>query len=258
MRTCLPLIVVMSLASACTPGNGPLFVSSVRSSVSGVGGCVASKEPISSLGLVDVAAPPEIEITAFLGGMTDFFNGAAQPPVLVTGGQQLAASSRERLVVQRVFLRYSSRPAIPGLTATITDAVPRTLLVTPASPSEVSLQVPLFGANARAKLEALSPSNADSFQFTSTFEIQGVTEPSGTEFRTAPVSMSMTLVKTEVTCSTPNDQRLKRFSSPSQLIRGCSFLGLNRRFGPGDCCLTVDASGNPALDLSQPGCDVLP
>lgn len=260
MRTCLPLIVaVMSLlGSACTPGNGPLFVNSVRTSVSGPTGCIPTKENVTSIGMVDVAAPPELEVTAFIGGAKDFFSPTAQPPLSVTSGQLLSSTSRERLVIQKVFLRYSSKPAIPGLTATITDVVPRTLVLSVDSPTEISLQVPLFGANARAKLEALSPSNADSFQFTSTFEIQGVTEPGGAEFRTPPISMPMTLVKTEVTCSTPNDQRLKRFSSPAQGLRGCSFLGLNRRFGPGDCCLTVDASGNPALDLSQPGCDVLP
>ncbi len=260
MRTCLSLIVTVMvfLGSGCTPGNGPLFVNNVRSSVSGTSGCLPSKESVASLGLVDVAAPPEIEVSAFLGGVKEYFDPAAQVPLVVTGGQVLSSSSRERLVVQKVFLRYSSKPAIPGLTATITDVIPRTLVLSVNSPGEISLQVPLFGANARAKLEALSPSNADSFQFTSTFEIQGVTEPGGSEFRTPPVSMPMTLVKTEVTCSTPNDQRLKRFSTAAPLLNGCSFLGLNRRFGPGDCCLTVDASGNPALDLSQPGCDVLP
>jgi hypothetical protein len=258
MRSSLPLIVtLLSLCSACSAGNGPLYLSSVRSSVPGPGACTAAKDPVTSIGLLDVAADPEVEVTAFITGMADFYNPEAQPRV-ITGSQQLAPASRERLLVQRVLLRYSSKPAIPGLTASITDTVARTLALPPASPLEVPIQVPLFGPNVLKKLQALQASNTDSFAFTSTFEIQGVTQPSGAEFSTPPFSMPMTLVKTEVTCSTVNDQRLKRFSSATPQIRACSFIGLNKRFGPGDCCLTVDAMGNPALDLTQPGCDVLP
>ncbi len=257
MRTSLLLLfTLIALCSACSAGNGPLYLSSVRSSVPGPGACSAAKDPVTSIGLVDVAADPEVEVTAFITGMTDFYNPEAQPK-LVTGSQQLAPASRERLLVQRVFLRYSAKPTIPGLSS-VTDTVVRTLALPPTSPVEVPLQVPLFGPNVLKKFQALAASNTDSFAFTSTFEIQGVTQPSGAEFSTPPFSMPMTLVKTEVTCSTMNDQRLKRFSSATPQVRGCSFNGLNKRFSSGDCCLTVDAMGNPALDLSQPGCDVLP
>jgi len=260
MRSSLPLIVtLLSLCSACSAGNGPLYLSSVRSSVPGPGACTAAKAPVTSIGLLDVAAAPEVEVTAFITGMADFYNPEAQPRV-ITGSQQLAPASRERLLVQRVLLRYSSKPAIPGLTASITDTVARTLALPPASSLEVPIQVPLFGPNVLKKLQALQASNTDPpFAFTSTFEIQGVTQPSGAEFSTPPFSMPMTLVKTEVTCSTMNDQRLKRFSSATPQIRGCSFIGLNKRFGPGDCCLKVDANGQPIADPSfEPGCDVLP
>lgn len=260
-----PSVLLLALVcSACSPGNGPLFVASVRTSSAGATGCASSSmSQISTLGVVDVAAPPEVEVTATLGGMADFFNTLAQPRVALSNGQQLSPAGRERLVVQRVFLRYTATPKIAGIGTkagepTITDSIPRTLLIAPPVPTELPMQVPLFGPNARTKLAALGASNLDEYQFTATFEIQGVTEPSGSEFRTPPVAVPMTLVKTEVLCATPNDQRLKRFSSAAPLIRGCSFLGLNRRFSPGDCCLTVDASGNAALDLSQPGCDVLP
>ena len=262
MRTYLPLLITLvSLCSACSAGNGPLYLSSVRPSVTGMGACIAAKDPVTSIGLVDVAATPEVEVTAFIAGMADFYNTEAQPR-LITGGQQLAPVSRERLLVQRVFLRYSAKRAesgamISGLSS-VTDTVARTLALPPGSPLEVPLQVPLFGPNVLKKFKALEASNTDSFEFTSTFEIQGVTQPSGAEFSTPPFSMPMTLVKTEVTCSTMNDQRLKRFSSATPQVRGCSFIGLNKRFSAGDCCLTVDAMGMPALDLSQPGCDVFP
>lgn len=262
-----PSVLLLALVcSACSPGNGPLFVSSIRTSTAGANGCSntnATAGQLSTLGILDVAAPPDVEVTASLGGMADFFNATAQPRVALSTGQQLAPAGRERLVVQRVFVRYMATPKIAGIGTkpgepTITDSIPRTLVIAPPVPTELPIQVPLFGPNARTKLAALGASNLDEYQFTATFEIQGVTEPSGAEFRTPPVAVPMTLVKTEVICATPNDQRLKRFSSASPLIRGCSFLGLNRRFSPGDCCLTVDASGNAALDLSQPGCDVLP
>lgn len=248
----------MPIALACTPGNGPLYVSSVKNNVlltsMTLGTVCTGRGDVSSM-FVDVAATPDIEVSASLAGFREYFGG--QQPLTV-GTQPLGAVNRERLVIQKVVIRYSSRPAIPGLTATTTDTVPRTQLLSNETPADLALSVPLFGPSARARLEALAASNADSFQFTSTFEIHGVTEPGGSEFRTPPVSIPMTLVKTEVTCSTPNDQRLKRYSNPAQATRGCTFNGLNRRFGPGDCCLTVDAAGNPALDLSQPGCDVLP
>jgi hypothetical protein len=258
MRVFFPSLATVTLL-ACTPGNGPLFVSSVQNNVASVG--MTGATCISGTGVtsmfLDVAATPAVEVAASISGHVQYF--AAQQPLVVGTTRQLASpATRERLIVQRVFLRYASKPAIPGLTATVTDSVPRTLILSSETKGDVQLSVPLFGANAQAKLAALAPSNTDSFQFTATFEIQGVTDPAGAEFRTPPMSIPITLVKSEVTCATPNDQRLKQFSNPAQPARACTFNGLNRRLNTGDCCLKVDAAGDPVIDVNEPGCDVLP
>ncbi|MBE2253653.1 MAG: hypothetical protein IAE78_29260 [Myxococcus sp.] len=267
MRTLAPLLLIASLG-ACTPGNGPLYVKQITASAVGmVGGCATNKETITSLGVVDVAAPPEVEISAELGGLEEFFGATSQRPVVVTGGQVLSSTGREHLLVQNVFLRYASKPGIPGLTPgaasqaeclakRMCDLVPRTLLLNRESSISTFMQVPLFGANAREKLAAaISPSNADAYQFTVTFEIQGVTEPGGVEFRTPPVPVPLTLVKSEVIC-TSADTRLRRFTNTDPNKRACNFIGAKTRFTPADCCNLLDANGVPALDLATPGCDV--
>lgn len=259
MRT--SALLSLLLVSACAPQSGPLYVTSVQPNLVGMMGCEPPQNDaliVSGFGTIDVAAPPDLVVWANIGGMPQYFQVQSQPPLIVnTGGQQqqIAASGRERLMLQRVVLRYSSRPAIPGLTATVTDTIPRSVPVTPES-TRVTMQIPLFGPNALARLAQLSPSNTDTYQFTSTFEIQGVSDPTGAEIKLQPVSMPMTLVKSEVTCAAPNDPRLKRYDNLT--ARSCTFIGALRRFSRGDCCNRVDASGNPELDLNTPGCDVLP
>lgn len=262
MRICLLLLSILTTA-ACTPGVGPLYIASINKSfiTPMIGTCGPEKDPLTNLGVIDVAAGPDMEISATIGGVEDYFAG--QQGTIVSSGQILAPASREHLTVQKVFVRYASKPAIPGLTpgpegqaaciaAGKCDLIPRTLLLSNTSSKPV-MQVPLFGNNARAKLEALSASNLDSFQFTVTFEIQGISEPAGSEFRTPPVSIPLTLVKSEVTCAAASDQRLKRYINPAPATRGCNFIGATRRFGAADCC------NNPTVvDPSEPGCDVAP
>ena len=254
MRTTLGLALLFVFQSACTPGVGPLYVVSLKPATAG---CPAPKDTdltLTALTQVDIAAAPSLELWAKIGGGLDFFG--TQTPLSVTMNSTLSRNV-ERIVIRSVFIKYSSKPTIPGLSATLSDTVPRTMLLSREVP-EANLAIPLFGPNGLSKLAALSPSNTDKYEFTSTIEIRGVIEPGGSEIRTAPISMPMTLVKSEVTCrATPNDQRLKRFGNPP--IPSCSpSIGMGRRYTENDCCATVDANGNAALDVNTPGCDVLP
>lgn len=254
------LLIVTLVAAGCTPGVGPIYVEKLRPIIqNGNGGCGTPTEEsaiITRLNLIDVAATPDFEVAAAIGGLADFFSNQSQPGVVLADNRRLNPDARERLMIQRILLRYSSRPAIPGVTATLTDTIP---LVTPITRenTKVQLVVPLFGKNVRDQLARLSPSNTDPpFQFVTTFEIQG-TMMSGAEFRTDPVSFPMNLVKSEVSCPRMNDPRLVRYSPADQAL-SCNFLGLDKRLDSSACCDNLDASGNPALDFSRLGCDVLP
>jgi len=259
MRTTLGLAIFFLTQAACTPGNGPLYIEAVR--VAGPG-CIPPKLTDPSLNafpVVDVAASPSVDVFAQVGGFVFFFG--SQRPLGVTMNPNIADRNRERIVIRSVLLRYSSKPAISGLSGTrsdtVSDTVLRSGLITPQT-TNFQIPIPLFGANALAKLEALVPSNTDKFEFTSTFELRGVTEPSGAEIRTPPVSIPMTLVKSEVTCrATPKDQRLMQ--SGLGPVPGCAAsTGFQRRYTENDCCAMVDAAGDPSIDVNTPGCDVIP
>ncbi|MBL8920916.1 MAG: hypothetical protein JNJ54_18785 [Myxococcaceae bacterium] len=258
MRTSA-LIIAGLLAAGCTPGVGPIYVEKLRPIIQTANGCGLAMEEtaiITRLDLIDVAATPDFEVVAALGGLADFFSNQSQPGVVLSDNRRLNPDARERLMVQRILLRYSSRPAIPGITATMTDTIP---LVTPITRenTKVQLVIPLFGKNVRDQLARLSPSNTDPpYQFVSTFELQG-TMMSGAEFRTDPVSFPMNLVKSEVNCTSPADPRLERYS-PADRALSCNFVGLGKRIGSNFCCNNLDGTGNPALDFGRLGCDVLP
>ncbi|MDP3504586.1 MAG: hypothetical protein Q8S33_29880 [Myxococcales bacterium] len=262
MRTCLLTLTSFTLL-ACTPGNGPIFVSSVKgntlaTSMMAASTCVPTSGDVTSL-FVDAAAGPDAEVLAVLAGYIQYF-GTKQPLVVGLANPTIVAPvGLERFVVQRVLLRYASRPTIPGLTASVTDTVTLTRVITSTTPVDITVSVPLFGPNARDRIAALSGSNTDPpYQFTSTFELQGVIEPSGAEFKTQPFPMPITLVKSEVICSTAQDQRLKRFRNAAIATRACFSSSLGRRLDSSDCCLKVDMNGTPEIDANEPGCDVLP
>lgn len=256
MRT-LTLIALLALAAGCTSGNSPIYVRSMRPLFPAGTTCAPpmdEKVAIGNLELIDVAATPDFEVLAVLGGMSDYFAAQSQSQIALASGNRLTADGRDRLTVQRVVLRYSSRPAIPGVTASLTDTYPITIPITKET-SDVFVPIPLFGKNVRDQLAKLSASNTDPpFQFVSTFEVQGVAS-SGQEFRTDPISFPMGLVKSEVTCMTA-DPRIQRYNGSG--TASCQFVGINQRIGPSLCCNQVDASGNPTLDFSRSGCDVLP
>jgi hypothetical protein len=254
----IALISFIVLGTACTPGNSPLYVDRVRPLLPMGTGCSLSDDEnllIRNLDLIDVAATPDFEVAAVVRGMADFFSVQSQPGIVLSSGNRLTADARDRITLTRILLRYSSRPAIPGITASLTDTIPITVVITREA-QQVIVPVPLFGKNVRDQLAKLSPSNTDPpFQFVSTFELQGTTM-SGAEVRTDPVPFPMNMVKSEVTC-TSADTRLIRYTNPG-VAASCQFAGLGQRLGPSSCCNQLDASGNPSLDFTRLGCDVLP
>lgn len=252
MRKLVTISMLVAM-SACTAGNGPFYVAAVRPINDATCGVVTTKEVfLSRFDLVDVRAEPNVWVTAQLSGGAEFADMTAQPPLIITGGRTVAPASRDRGVVQRIVLRYASRPAIPGLTAAVTDIIPVEGLINSAGGNELHMRVPLFGPNARAKLRDLAPSDEDSFQFSSSFEFQGVLDPSGAEWRAAPVSVPMTLVKSAFVCTDPVDQRVRTFAGGSR----CVSAGVNQvgstRVSAGSCC-----NNGGMIDLSTPGCDRL-
>lgn len=253
----LTLIALFALTAGCTTGNSPLYVQWLRPLLPMGSTCAPpmdEKVGIGNLELIDVAASPDFEVLAVLGGMEDYFAAQSQTQVSLTSGNRLNSDGRDRLTVQRVVLRYASRPPIPGITASLTDTYPISIPITKDT-TDVLVPIPLFGTNARKALANLSPSNTDPpFQFSTTFEIQGVAV-SGAEFRTDPFTFPMGLVKSEVQCTTA-DTRIVRYNGTGTL--SCQFVGLGQRIGPSLCCNNVDAAGNPTLDFTRSGCDVLP
>lgn len=246
--------ILLSLLTVvgCTTGNSPLYVSRVRAIDQKT--CIPLGETVlqGSFDLIDVAADPQATVYAVLSGGPDFFAGQPQQQV---GTRLLAPAGRDGAIVQKIVLRYTSKPPIPGLSASVTDTILKTVTITKDS-DEAFIPVELFGPNARAKLRALAPSNTDTYQFVTNFEFQGVTSLSNVEFKTSPIPIPMTLVKSEVTCS-PEDPRLKRFSTPQP----CFSAGVETRLvgNTGLCCNAgIDsATGQPRI-TAEPGCDILP
>jgi hypothetical protein len=252
-RLSITSALMMVGLSGCTAGNGPFYVVAVYPIIP----ATCSAAPPTTMGggitrfaVMDVRAEPHLWVSAQLGGPTQFFDTVNQPPMTLFGGRQIAPPGRDRANVRNVVLRYSSRPPIPGLTATVTDTIPIAANLSADNLGQVSLPVPLFGPNARNKLRDLVESNEDTFDFTSTLEIQGVLDQSGAEWRTAPFSMPMTLVKSAFNCRDPNvDQRVRTFPGG----QFCNSLGVNQRVDANSCC--DEPTGMPIPGVA--GCDRL-
>ncbi len=249
--------IMFSLAlTACTTSQGPVYVQRVSPIVDTGMGCGIIDDDtiiITDVPLLDIAAgEPDVSVTLHIGGFDEFFSIESNPPLAVTGGRQLAAGGRDRVLIQQIVLRYASKPSIPGITAQLTDTIPKVVPV--SRPGEFRIFSPLFGSNARARLEALSPSNTDKFQFTTTIEVQGVTEPGGTPWRSQPIAMPITLVKSEVSCPGQASTKLKRYTSagdaPTVAETLCKYRGLGRRMTQDDCCTVF----RPEI----PGCEQAP
>lgn len=246
--------ILLSLLTVvgCTNGNSPLYVSRLRALDQQTCAPLAEEVITPGFDLVDVAADPQASVFAVLSGGADFFAGQ---PSQAVGNRVLAQTGRDSLIVQRIVLRYTSKPPIPGLAASVTDTIFKTVTITKDS-DEAIITVPLFGPNARAKLRSLAASNTDTYQFVSNFEFQGVTALSNVEFKTTSIPVPMNLVKSEVTCS-PEDPRLKRFVTPQT----CFSAGVNNRL-VGNTTLCCNAGIDPATGqpriTAEAGCDILP
>ncbi|MBM4784038.1 MAG: hypothetical protein GQE15_40730 [Archangiaceae bacterium] len=246
--------ILLSLLTVvgCTSGTSPIYVSRLRALDPQTCAPLAEEFITPGFDLIDVAADPQASVFAVLSGGADFFSNQ---PAQTVGTRTIAPTGRDGVMVQRIVLRYTSKPPIPGLAASVTDTIFKTVTITKES-EEAIITVPLFGPNARAKLRSLGASNTDTYQFVSTFEFQGVTTQSNFEFKTGAIPVPMTLVKSEVTCS-PEDPRLKRFTTPQT----CFSAGVNNRL-VGNTALCCNAGIDPATGqpriTAEAGCDILP
>lgn len=227
MKVIALLVATVGFAS-CTSGNGPFYISAFPAFNAD---CILEEDIFRSrFTTLDVAAEPEVLVGVRLSGFSEFSDSQSQPPIII-GTRRLTAPQRDRALVQRVVLRYSSRPSIPGISASLVDTIPLTIPMTPVG-DEYRFAIPFLGPNARQRLRDLPASNSDAYVFTTMIELQGITEPSGVEWRTTPVPFSAErLVKSEVTCNNPADNRLKSLGSAF-----CVYRGDGVRLTTNDCC----------------------
>lgn len=252
----LIVIVAVVCGTSCTTGVGPLAVTSIQPYKLTCEFPAEDDLNITSIETMDVASDPKVTLVATISG-GEFFETAQAQPALVVGGKTIAPEGRDSITIQRVNLRYTARPPIPGLGASVVDTVPLTGLISSAVPT-LRIAFPLFGPTARKQFRALGASNTDpAIQFTSSFEFVGVTT-SGAEIRTAPVPIPMNLVKSEITCAT-TDPRIRRFTD-GNAFDGCFSAGFARRLAnePSLCCNKLDPTTQTPLVTATPGCDILP
>lgn len=254
----LILSLAVVIGTACTPGIGPISVTSIQPFKPNCELPETDDPNVNSFDIVDVAADPKIMLVATLSGGESFVSAVGQPPLLV-GQRTLAPEGRDSITIQRVNIRYTARPPIPGLGASVVDTIPLTGVISKEVPS-LRMGFPLFGQIARKQFRALGASNTDpSIQFTASFEFQGVTT-SGAEVRTAPVPIPMNIIKSEITCVSA-DPRIRRFQDSTALeSTACFSAGIGRRLGNERmlCCDSLDPATQSLLVTSTPGCDIIP
>lgn len=254
----LILSLAVVIGTGCTPGIGPLAVSAIQPYKPNCEFPDDDSLGVNSFDTVDVAADPKIMLVATISGGEFFASNSSQPP-LVVGGRVIAPESRDSITIQRVNIRYTAKPPIPGLGASVVDVIPLTGIISRDAPT-LRMGFPLFGAIARKQFRSLGASNVDPpIQFTASFEFQGVTT-SGAEIRTAPVPLPMNLIKSEITCATA-DPRIRRFESPSATeASACFSAGIGVRLGnnPMLCCDALDPMTQTPRVTPTPGCDILP
>lgn len=254
----LILSLAVVIGAACTPGVGPLAVTNVQPYKGNCEFPEADELGINRFETVDVAADPKIMLVATISGGEFFASAAAQPP-LVVGGRTLAPEGRDSITIQRLNVRYTAKPPIPGLGASVVDTVAMTGLISRDVPT-LRFGFQLFGPTARKQFRALGASNTDPpIQFTASFEFQGVTT-SGAEVRTAPVPVPMNIIKSEITCASA-DPRIRRFDDPNATENStCFSAGIGRRLANDAtlCCNQIDPMTSAPRVTSTPGCDILP
>jgi hypothetical protein len=244
------LLSVACLVCSCGAPQGPVSVRAIYpfipDQMAAPPSCsLAPTEFVQgAFSLVDVAAQdPDARILVELQGQAIFTQTTSQPPLQV-GARVLAPGGRDSARFERIELRYSSRPSIPGITANTVDTVP----FTAAAGADLRVPVPLFGREMVRRLNELPPDNAASFDLTVSFEIIGSMVLSGAPIRTESTPFPIRIVKSEVACM-GTDTRLARFTpNLSPGLRACSYFGLGQRFTATQCCT---AAGN----MGQPGCE---
>ncbi len=245
MRT-ITLAFILAISAACTAQQGPFFVSSVQALSdtckfsTGSGATPVQLAAIDTT--IDVRADPALSIAVEVSGADDFSTSTSQPPVQV-GGRLLAPAGKEHGIVQKVVLRYASKPAIPGINANTVDSYPLGGVLS----GKTMMPIELFGPLLRSKLKDLSPSNEDTYALKVSFEVHGVLDQSQTPWHTPAYSMDLTLVNSDVTCAPPADNRFIRFPNATA---PCYSAGVFRRVNPTDCCGLA-----PGTVDGRPGCD---
>lgn len=125
------LLSVACLVCSCGAPQGPISVRAIFPFVPDMATPPSCSLEAGDFGqgafsLVDVAAQdPDARILVELQGQAVFSQATSQPPLQV-GTRILAPGGRDSARFERIELRYSSRPSIPGITANTVDTVPFT------------------------------------------------------------------------------------------------------------------------------------
>jgi hypothetical protein len=242
-------VLVLLGAIGCTSSQGPIYIRGFKSfNFVPMEGCVPEDDAtvfLTNIGLLDVAGEdPDVRVYTELGGLAALEATTGQPPLLV-GTRILASPGRDNARVERIVLRYASRPAIPGLTDTLVDTILTTFVL--ADATEARMTTPLFGPNAWQRLRDLPRNNSDEYQVTVSIEVQGTLQPSATPFRTEAVPFPIRrLIKSDVQGCMGNDTRLSRYLQPNLF---CTYAGLGQRFTQAQCC---NGMNNPAIAGCEP------
>jgi hypothetical protein len=254
-RPFVAVVASLMALSACRPPVGAISVGAIFPFLPDETDPVCDLEEsdfrVLAFPIVDVAASdPDVRVLVRLEGQDLFTSATSQPP-LTSGTRTLAPAGRDTARIEKVELRYASKPAIPGIvTGGARETVDTIALVAPAT-EDVLMPVPLFGREMVRRLNELGPDNEASYDVTVTFEVHGSMVLSGSTFRTSPTPFSVRVVKSQVTCP-GSDQRLARFEpAVVPALQACSYFGVGRRFTDQQCCSNAANSG-------RPGCEPMP
>jgi hypothetical protein len=260
---CASLVLV-----ACQAQQVPIVISKV-SLLRGTPTACETEPPgegLVGLSLLDVAArDAEFWVWTELTGFEALAQATAQPPVQI-GTRVLASAGRDRVRFDRVELRYTSKPTMPGVVnaGSARESVDTIPLALPPGAGTVVATVPLLGKTLVKAFNDLPPTTVgDStaptagYDLSVTFQIVGSLTESATPIRTDAFSFPIRVVKSDVGSAPgaikcdPNDLRLAPFNPGTAAgARACNYYGVGRRFGSSQCCSNAANNG-------QLGCEPL-
>ncbi|MCA2976710.1 MAG: hypothetical protein INH41_03275 [Myxococcaceae bacterium] len=218
------------------------------------------------MSLLDVAAKdPEFIVWAELSGFESLAGAPAQPPLQV-GTRVLAPAARDKVRFERLELRYSSRPNMPGVVNAgsareTVDVIP---MATGVGQDKALVTIPLLGRLLVKALNELPPTSLGNasdpttgYDLSVNFQLVGSLSQSGNPLRTDSVTFPIRVVKSEVgsgpgaiNCGTA-DTRLAPYSSAvAPAARACNYFGVGQRFTPEQCC-------SNAANANKVGCEPL-